>query len=758
MSVEQEECEDSKDCYSFKYNVGGLKCASCVAAIEAAIGAQVTDCIGCRVNVVEGTVIVECIKNEDEHALKARIGAIIQSKGFSVSCNAGWRGNLLANQSQSLMEYKKRSANLLWTVAFTIPIIAAKVLSLLSVISNFSNNWISCAVSVPLCVFVAYTMMGHDRSYMESFVAMATLLILFYSQWSLILDFGQSEFDCGAFLILFYALGKYLEEIIRQQVIKESGDISSMLPPECEYRKNDGSVLSTSEIKVGHEIELKRGCIVPADGTIVAATDLSIDMSNITGEPKPKHMKENDVTNAGTEVLTGIGWMKVDRSLENSLVGQLAKHVDEASARKPRLQLYADSIAGVFYYCSTLLCFLTFTIWMIISIVSGTDLLIGLQTSVMYAICVFTASCPCALSLGAPLAIAVGRKVARRKGFLLSDAASGIEDSSKIDTVIFDKTGTLTTGQPAIFFHWSGKSSKYTPTELKGMVYHMELPHQDRHPLAFALVQYCREDAKRSLWMLKELKEADISQGRGLMANFEHAYSRIKCKVMIGNRRLMKLQGVDGDATATTEDSTIWAAIDGVLVGYFQCKDEVRPEVFQVLTSIKFLNPRMQIGILSGDKQEAVEGVCKKLGTSLFAFALGDLDPMQKAQKVRDLKSRNRRIAFIGDGLNDTLAMAESSFSVSLPRGRYMSIPNTTIHLLRADLNLVIESLQFARRTSRQIYMNFFWAAVYNALVIPLASGLLQPMGVGPMYPAMGPALMTLSTLSIMASTCTLFI
>jgi P-type Cu2+ transporter len=466
------------------------------------------------------------------------------------------------------------------------------------------------------------------------------------------------------------------------------------------------------------------GETVPVDGCIQRGIS-NIDESLLTGESQPIIRATGDRVTAGTSNQTAALEITVERPATESLLTKMVGVVTAAQTRKVPVQQFADLTAGYFAYGVMALAALTAIGWYCFgTFVQPTAA--PLLPSLKAGIAVLAIACPCALGLATPTAILVGTGLGAKQGLLIK-GGDILERLRTIDTVIFDKTGTLTQGQPTIqATHIDYPVAEFWP--LAAMA-----AQKTNHPLAAAIGQKARELGYRSLTAVKN----ETLAGLGTIA-----ISPASQRVLLGSAAWLQQQGI-AFKPQPTEFTTVWVAIDGQLAGSLEFSDALRPEAKQTVQDLQAMG--IQVALLTGDRAPIAQKIAAELGIDrVFAEVL----PTHKATIIQQLQADSQTVAMVGDGLNDTPALAVADVGIAIGDGTGVAIETADVVLMRDRLSAVTEAIKLGKATGNKIRQNLFWAVIYNLLGIPIAAGLLAPWHIT-LSPAAAGACMALSSISV---------
>jgi Cu+-exporting ATPase len=558
---------------------------------------------------------------------------------------------------------------------------------------------------------------------MDTLIALGTGTAWTYSMLVVLLPSVIPEasqhlfFEAALFIIGFVNLGKSLEMNARGKV---SGAIEKLLTltPDETTVVADGEEQSVAvwKVGIGDLLRIKPGDRLPVDGVITEGFS-SIDESMLTGEPVSVDKTAGDRVAAGTINLFGTFTMQAEQIGDETTLARMVSLVKDAQNSKPPIGRIADSIAAVFVPAVLVIAALCIVYWGWLAAESELSLVIVTAMSVLIV------ACPCALGLAIPMSVMVGVTRAATNGLLIRNS-DALQAAIGIDTIVLDKTGTLTEGKPKVVSVSSEESS------LLNIAYSLE--SSSEHPLATAIIDYCITRGVKKL----PVTSFQISPGGGVSANVSGK------DAVIGNAKFLKSQGVivGGDEIGTT----IYVAEDGLLIGSFVLADTLKDEAENTVLQLQRMG--IEVLILSGDNQSSVGDVAKDLGISNFKAGLS---PEDKLAEIRSLQQEGKKVAMVGDGINDAPALGIADVGFAMGEGTDIAIESADIAIVGNQLNKVVSAIRISKRTIRNIYQNLFGAFVYNIILIPIAAGVLYPILISPTFAGMA---MAMSSVTVVAN------
>ena len=744
-----------------------MTCAACVRRVEKAL-TRAPEVHSATVNLATETAEVETAQPVDITALIEAIRA------------AGYDAEPIEPAAPTDEDDPARALQRrLWlSVALTVPIVA---LSMFLPHPLPGQGWILLALTLPVQFGVALPLyraawgaLRHGTANMEVLVLLGTLAAFFYSL-ALTLQ-GQAHhlyYETSAVIITLVLLGRTLEARARGQAKRALESLWSLLPREVlcwdggAYR-----AVPLSQVRVGDRLLVRTGDRVPVDSIVLEGRGW-VDESAITGESLPQERAAGDTVLGGSLLTDGVLHLQAQAVGEQTLLAQIAQAVAQAQARKASIQRIADRIAAVFVPIVVGIALLTLFSWWLATR--------SLADALIPAVSVLVIACPCAVGLAVPIAMLTGATRAARAGVLIR-GFEALERVRRIDTLVLDKTGTLTLGTPRLVaIHTDGIS------ETDALRLAAGLEQSVRHPLAEAILQAAHERGVAPA----PVEQVEVVAGGGVKAVARFVAPLLTSPVhgegtqapspftgragvgaeavLIGSPRFLQEHGVELDgfpepppagspceqgepigrgsprfARGTLRRGAgnfpVLLALGNRIVAGFEFADEPLPEVAETLHALR--QAGLRLVLCSGDRAEAVEAFAKRVGIDEWHAAQL---PHQKAERVRQLRAEGRRVAFVGDGINDAPALAEADLGIVVATGTQLAAENADLILLNRDLRTLLTALRLSQAMYRVIRQNLFFAFVYNTLGIPLAA-------MGYLNPIVAALAMSLSSISVVGN------
>lgn len=466
---------------------------------------------------------------------------------------------------------------------------------------------------------------------------------------------------------------------------------------------------------------------IPVDGVIIEGST-SIDQASITGESIPVHKTIGENVIAGTINKTGFIKFEAKKVGENTTLAQIIKLVEEASNSKAPISKLADKISGIFVPIVIIIAILATIIWLIMGQ--------SVEFALSIGIAVLVISCPCALGLATPVAIMVGTGKGAQKGILIKSAES-LEVLHLVDTVVFDKTGTITVGKPEVTDIIT--YNKLEKEELLAIACGLE--EKSEHPLAESIIHKAKEDNIKGL----KIEAFEAIAGRGIKGTID------KEIYLGGNLNFMKENNIDieyiietGEKLAKEGKTPLYFAKDKELIGLIAVKDVIKVNSKQAISELKKMN--INVLMLTGDNKTTAEAIKKDVGIDRV---IAEVLPQDKEATISDIQKENKKVAFVGDGINDSPALVRADVGIAIGSGTDIAIESADIVLMNNDLLDVVTAIKLSRKVISNIKMNLFWAFFYNCIGIPLAAGVFYNLLGWKLNPMFGAAAMSLSSVCV---------
>ncbi len=723
------------------YPVLEMTCAACAVSVESMLS-SVEGVRNAGVNFANQTAWVEY-----DHTMVSpeTLRNTVRSIGYDLVIEKENQDEV--REEAQKKHYRTIKQRTIWASILSLPIVIIGMF--------FMNipygNWIMMILATPV-VFIlgrsffinAWKQARHRKANMDTLVALSTGIAWLFSAFNTFYPqfwhqrglHAHVYFEAAAVVIAFISLGKLLEEKAKSNTSSAIKKLIGLQPKTVLLVDATGNTTETpiAQVKMGNVILVKPGDKIPVDGTLVYG-DSYVDESMITGEPVPVGKKENDLVYAGTINQKGSFRFRADKIGADTLLAQIIKMVQEAQGSKAPVQKLVDKIAGIFVPVVIGIAILTFTAWMVL----GGDN--AFTHALITSVTVLVIACPCALGLATPTAIMVGVGKGAENNILIKDAES-LELAHKVNAIILDKTGTITEGRPVVtdlLWNTHDEGRALLQSILFALEYHSE------HPLAESVVNYLHNSTPNS----PRLQSFESITGKGVTGVVEGK------TYLVGNRKLLTDynipidQPVETKAAALQEEAktVIYFAGNGKVLATIAIADKIKESSKAAIETLQ--RRGIEVYMLTGDNAHTAAAVARKVGIKSYH---AEVMPSFKADFTRQLQSQGKVVAMVGDGINDSQALAQADVSIAMGKGSDIAMDVAKMTLITSDLNSIPKALKLSHKTVRTIKQNLFWAFIYNIIGIPIAAGVLFPFNGFLLDPMIAGAAMALSSVSVVSN------
>ena len=569
--------------------------------------------------------------------------------------------------------------------------------------------------------------------------------------------FGGPEvafFETAALLISFLVLGRYLEALTRGRASEAIKKLMGLKIKTARVIRNGvETIISIDAIVVGNLIIVKPGEKIPVDGVVCEGYS-AVDESMITGESIPVEKKVGDSVIGATINKSGLLKFEATKIGKDTMLSQIIEFIEKAQLAKPKIQKLADKISGNFILIVHIIALLVFLFWFFVGydifFASGSKFLLSSIVlssvpvsifAILLSITVLIISCPCAVGLATPSAIMAGTAKGAEYGILIR-GGDALERASKIDTVVLDKTGTLTKGQPSLTDIVG--SADLEESEILRLAASVEKGSE--HPLGEAIVKAAEEKKM----ILENMSDFEAIPGHGVKARLGER------QIYLGNRKLINDQGMKLDTKISAQmeqleengKTVMVLAVDGDIKGLIGVADTLKENSKQAVQKLKELG--MKVMMITGDNERTARAIANKIG---IEDALAGVLPEHKAEEIKKLQRQGKKVAMIGDGINDAPALTQADVGIAIGSGSDIAKEAGQIILVKDDLRDIIAAFDLSKKTMRKIKENLFWAFIYNTLGVPIAAGILYPTWKILVSPELAALFMAFSSVSVTLNT-----
>lgn len=718
------------------FPVLGMSCASCANSAENIVK-QIPGVINASVNFGTGNLMVEYLPNMTN---ASRLQKAVQSGGYDLLVEAADRQQetLEAIHEKKFRELKIKTT---WAIILSLPVV---VIGMFFMNIPYANA-IMGLFATPVVLWLgsdffinAWKQAKHRSANMDTLVALSTGIAYLFSVFNMLFpDLWHQRgleahvyFEATAVIIAFILLGRLLEEKAKGNTSSAIKKLMGLQPKYVTIIQANGTEKQTAieDVHAGDVILVKPGEKIAVDGRVVSGSSY-VDESMLSGEPVPILKKINENVFAGTINQKGSFRFEAVKVGRETMLAQIIKMVQDAQGSKAPVQRLVDKIAGIFVPVVIGIAILTFILWMIL----GGDS--GLVHGLLAAITVLVIACPCALGLATPTAIMVGVGKGAEKGILIKDAES-LELSRQVDTVILDKTGTITEGKPEVTGITWRNNDDTAKTILAG------IEKQSEHPLADAVVQYFKDE-------FIQVSDFTSITGKGAKADYQGE------TYFAGNKKLLSENNISisetlqqqADEWAKASQTVIWFSDSRQALAVVAISDQIKT------TSAAAIREMQQMGIelymLTGDNEATAKAIAAQTGIRHYKAAVL---PQDKADFVKELQQQGKTVAMVGDGINDSTALATADVSIAMGKGSDIAMDVAKMTIISSDLNKIPQAIKLSKQTVATIRQNLFWAFIYNLIGIPVAAGILYPVNGFLLNPMIAGAAMALSSVSVVSN------
>jgi P-type Cu2+ transporter len=719
------------------FPVLNMTCASCASSAQSILASQ-PGVVNVSVNYANSSALVEYIPSViDAQQLKAALQSIGYDLAIDESEEA--RESLEELQKEKTKALTKRTAG---AVILSIPVVTIGMFFM----DMPYANYIMWVLSTPVVLLFgkqffinAWKQAKHRSANMDTLVALSTGVAYLFSVFNTLFpEFWHNRglhahvyFEAAAVVIAFILLGKLLEEKAKGKTSSAIKKLMGLQPKTVTVVHHGGHQMeiAVANVKPGDILLAKPGEKIAVDGTVVSGSSF-VDESMISGEPVAVEKKQDEKVFAGTINQKGSFQFRADKVGGDTVLAQIIKMVQDAQGSKAPVQKLVDKIAGIFVPVVIVIALLSFLVW----IIFGGDN--GFTQGMLALVTVLVIACPCALGLATPTAIMVGVGKGAANGILIKDAES-LELANKINAIVLDKTGTITAGKPEVTdMEWEDESRD--TREIFAAI-----EKQSEHPLAEAIVRHLNVETKVQVSGFESI----TGFGAKAMVNQKIYY--------VGSLRLLQSNGVHVPESFV-DQSEKWLAEAKTVVFFSDeqralnitaISDQVKPSSVEAVKQLQ--QEGIEVYMLTGDNPATAAAIAKQTG---IAHYKAEVLPADKAGFVKQLQQQGKVVAMVGDGINDSNALAQADVSIAMGTGSDIAMDVAKMTIISSDLSKISKAINLSRQTVSTIRFNLFWAFIYNVVGIPIAAGVLFPVSGFLLNPMIAGAAMALSSVSVVSN------
>jgi len=722
-----------------EFPVVGMTCASCAVSVESML-THTNGVVKAGVNFATQTAWV---KYDPAIAKYQDFQKSVQSIGYDLIIDT--ENATEVQEDHQVQNYLKTRKRLIWASILTLPVF---------IIGMFfmdweAGKWISMGISAVVLFYfgrnffsTAWKQAKHGKANMDTLVALSTGIAYVFSVFNTIFpDFWHSRgihphvyYEAAVVIITFISLGKLLEEKAKSNTSSAIKKLMGLQPKTVKAIVDGKEVeMSISDVKVGYALVVRPGEKIPVDGLVTEGQSY-VDESMITGESVPVQKLSNSEVFAGTINQRGSFQIIATKVGSETILAGIIRMVQQAQGSKAPVQKLVDKISGIFVPVVIGISILTFGVWMI---VGGEN---AFTYALLSSVTVLVIACPCALGLATPTAIMVGVGKGAENNILIKDAES-LELGYRVNAIILDKTGTITEGRPEVTGQmWAIGTEESTLNSIL-----LNIESQSEHPLAEAVARYLQAT---NIKPIKGIHFESLT-GKGVVGHHdEETY-------YVGNRKLIDEKGIEIDEALSAQagewqsnaQTVIFFANNSKVLSILAIADKIKTSSKEAIQKLQ--SRGIEVYMLTGDNKFTAESVAKQVGIKHY---LAEVLPSDKADFAKQLQAEGKVVAMVGDGINDSQALAQADVSIAMGKGSDIAMDVAKITLITSDLNSIPKALRLSGKTVMGIRQNLFWAFIYNLIGIPIAAGVLYPINGFLLDPMIAGAAMAFSSVSVVAN------
>lgn len=717
-----------------------MTCAACAVSVESMLK-NTPGVTEATVNYANQSAFVEY---DNSTATVNDLQQAVRSIGYDLVIDTE-DPQAIKEEAQS-KQYEAVKSRTIWSSILALPVV---IIGMFFMDMPY-GNYISMALTAPVVFYFgrnffihAWKQARHGKANMDTLVALSTGIAFVFSVFNTFFpEFLHNRglhahvyYEAAAVVIAFISLGKLLEEKAKSNTSSAIKKLMGLQPKTVRVLV-EGKELEwpIATVKAGNIIIVRPGEKIPVDGQVVNGISF-VDESMISGEPIAVEKKKGDQVFAGTINQKGSFQFEAQKVGVDTILSQIIKMVQEAQGSKAPVQKLVDKIAGIFVPVVIGISIVTFITWMIF----GGDN--AFTHALLTSITVLVIACPCALGLATPTAIMVGVGKGAENNILIKDAES-LELAHTVNAIILDKTGTITEGKPVVTdMLWVDGDKAFD--QHKDLLYSIEV--QSEHPLAQAIVDRLKENKTQSI----TLDAFESITGKGVEAQSKGIQYYLGNEKLLTDKKVsitpsLQNQVIEWQAAAKT---VVYFADQHQVLSIIAIADKIKESSKAAIATLQ--NKDIEVYMLTGDNQQTAKAVAQQVGLKHYK---AEVLPGEKAEFVKQLQDQGKIVAMVGDGINDSQALAQADVSIAMGKGSDIAMDVAKMTLITSDLNVIPKALNLSTKTVKAIRQNLFWAFIYNIIGIPLAAGLLYPFNGFLLDPMIAGAAMALSSVSVVSN------
>jgi Cu2+-exporting ATPase len=729
-----------------------MTCAACAVSVESMLKATegVKDA---AVNFANQTALVEY---DSSIAQTTDLQNAVRSIGYDLVVDVD--DPQAVKEEAQRKQYQEIKTRTIWSIILSIPVVAIGMFFM----DLPYGNYISMALTAPVVFYFGRNFFVHawkqarfGKANMDTLVALSTGIAFIFSVFNTFFpEFWHARgihahvyYEAAAVVIAFISLGKLLEERAKSSTGSAIKKLMGLQPKTVRVLVDGVEMeLPIASVKVGNILLVRPGEKIAVDGIVTSGSSF-VDESMISGEPVAVEKKSGEKVFAGTINQKGSFQFEAQKVGGDTILAQIIKMVQEAQGSKAPVQKLVDKIAGIFVPIVIGISILTFITWMLI----GGDN--AFTHALLTSVTVLVIACPCALGLATPTAIMVGVGKGAENNILIKDAES-LELAHKVNAIILDKTGTITEGKPMVTdMLWVDGDAAFTAH--KNILYTIEV--QSEHPLAQAIVDKLKEKNVQSI----QLSNFESITGKGVEAQYNNTHYYLGNEKLVTQKNIGLTEAVRQTAAAWQNEAktVVYFAVkpplssgrgeggEGKVLAILAIADKIKASSKEAIETLQAKG--IEVYMLTGDNAQTAKAVASQVGLKHYK---AEVLPAEKAEFIKQLQAEGKTVAMVGDGINDSHALAQADVSIAMGKGSDIAMDVAKMTLITSDLNSIPKALNLSTKTVMGIRQNLFWAFIYNVIGIPVAAGILYPVNGFLLDPMIAGAAMALSSVSVVSN------